>query len=488
MVVFYVTLFHGRPRMASVARALGRIKQDLEPHLPPAAIEAACRAAGHAWRERKLGPVATVHLFVLQMLHANAAIRALRHLAGGAASASAAAYCRARARLPLAALQALLRGSADALRDTLGRECGGGECGGGGGGGGELTRWRGHRAFLVDATATAVPDTPALRRLFKQPTSQRPGCGLPVPKVLALFDAMTGLVVEAVAFCLFVNEAGKAWTLHPLLAAGDLLVGDRAFCSFAQLALLHARGAWGLFRVNRQIVSFRPHRRHYDRRKSGAAREAQRGRPRSRWVRRLGRDDQVVAWIRPRPKEGPRWMTRAAFAALPRELLVREVRYRVVERGRRTREVTVATTLLDPVRYPRDAVAGLYGVRWRVETHFGQLKTTLGLARLKCKTADGVRKELAAYCLAYNLVHAVMARAAAAQRTTPDRISFVDALRWLLVAAPGEAVPPLVVNPERKGRYCPRVVKHVAHSHQRMTRPRSQYARRPPPRKGKARA
>jgi hypothetical protein len=88
---------------------------------------------------------------------------------------------------------------------------------------------------------------------------------LPVPKVLALFDAMTGLVVEAVAFSLFVNEAGRAWTLHPLLAAGDLLVGDRAFCSYAQLALLHARGALALFRVSGQIVSFRPHRKHYAR-------------------------------------------------------------------------------------------------------------------------------------------------------------------------------------------------------------------------------
>jgi hypothetical protein len=306
--------------------------------------------------------------------------------------------------------------------------------------------------------------------------------------VLALFDAMTGLVVEALAFCLFVNEAGKAWALHPLLAAGDLLVGDRAFCSYAQLALLHARGTLALFRVNRQIVDFRPHRKHYQRKRGSKARDdgSQTGRPRSRWVKRLGKHDQVVAWVRPRPKEGPEWITRKQFAALPAELLVREVRYRVVERGRRTREVTVATTLLDPKRYPKDAIAELYGVRWRIETHFDQLKTTLGMNRLKCRSADGVRKELAAYCLAYNLVHAVMVKAAAQQETTPDRISFADALRWLLVAAPGEAVPALIVNPVRTGRYCPRVIKHVTRSYPRMTRPRHEYSRRPPPRKGKA--
>jgi hypothetical protein len=80
-----------------------------------------------------------------------------------------------------------------------------------------------------------------------------------------------------------------------------------------------------------------------------------------------------------------------------------------------------------------------------------------------------------------------MVRAAAQQETTSDRISFVDALRWLLVAVPGEAVPALIVNVMRTGRYCPRVIKHVTRSYPRMTRPRHKYARRPPPRKGKKR-
>ena len=458
--------------MASVARALDRIKQDLEPHLSPAMIESACRDVGHVWRQRKFGPAQTVHLFVLQILHFNTAIRHLRHLAE--IPVNAAAYCRARARLPLAALQELLRTSSASLREALGGECGGG---GGGGGGGDLTRWRGHRAFLVDGTGTAVPDTPQLRRVFKRPTGRAKGPGLPVPKVLGLFDAMTGLVVEAMAFCLFVHEASKAWLLHPLLAAGDLLVGDRGFCSFAHLALLSADGVLGVFRVNQrsQIVSFRYRRKHYDRRGGGRRLKAQKGRPRSKWVRRLGKHDQVVKWVRPKAKEGPKWMTREQFDALPAELEVREIRYRVSERGRRTREVTIVTTLLDPLRYPKGAIAELYGVRWRVETHLRELKTTLGMERLKCKTEAGVRKELAAYCLAYNLVHAVMARAAARQGSTPDRISFTDALRWLLSAAPGDETPTLVVNPSRPGRYHPRVLKHTSRTFPKMTRERHEY-------------
>jgi hypothetical protein len=459
--------------VGSVSRALARIKQDLDPHLPPAVIEAACRAAGHRWRERKLGPVATVHLMVAQMLHLNAATRALRHVAG--AAVSAAAYCEARARLPVAAVQVLLRDAAASLRAAL---SGGAAVVAAAAAAADPTLWRGHRTLLVDGSGTLAPDTPDNRAAFPLNRNQRPGCSLPVPRVLGLFDAVTGLVAELLAFDLFAHEQSKVPALHPLLRPGDLLVGDRGFCSYAHLAVLWTRGVLACFRLHQsQLVSFRPHRKHYDRRRGAERQKAQRGRPRSRWVRRLGRRDQVVRWLKPKAKDGGRRLSRAAFDALPDELEVREVRYRVSEKGRRTREVTVVTTLLDPVAYPTAAVAELYGLRWRVELNFRALKATMGMGRLKCQTPDGVLKELAAYCLAYNLVRAVIARAAARQQTTPDRVSFADALRWLAhAAAAGDDVPALVLNPPRPGRFEPRAVKAPrGDAFPKMTRPRRKY-------------
>ena len=96
------------------------------------------------------------------------------------------------------------------------------------------------------------------------------------------------------------------------------------------------------------------------------------------------------------------------------------------------------------------------------------------MRKLKSQTADGVRKELAVYCLVYNLVHAVMAKAAARQQTTPDRVSFLDALRWLLTAAPGEDLPHLVINPRRPGRHEPRVVKDLQDTSRKMALPRAE--------------
>ena len=180
---------------------------------------------------------------------------------------------------------------------------------------------------------------------------------------------------------------------------------------------------------------------------------------------------------RTRPKQKPKWMTPQQFAALPATLLVRELRYRIPRKGQRTLCVTIATTLLDPALYPKEKIEALYNVRWTAETHFAELKTTLRMRKVKSKTAEGVKKELAVYALVYNLVHAVMCAAALRQGVTPDRISFIDTVRALLSAEAGEDLPDLVANPRRPHRHEPRVVKDQQDTYTKMVRPRAELRR-----------
>ena len=91
---------------------------------------------------------------------------------------------------------------------------------------------------------------------------------------------------------------------------------------------------------------------------------------------------------------------------------------------------------------------------------------------MRCKTVDGVLKELMVYGIVYNLVRLVMGEAARRQRVAVDRISFSDALRWLLEAKPSEAMPRLVVNPSRPGRVEPRVRKRRPKEFSVMKKPR----------------
>lgn len=431
----------------SIATPPVQIKRQFVKFLPDSVIVDACLQAGHRWRQRKFDPVVTIHLFLFQVLHGNTAILHLRHLVHGAVNA--AAYCRARMRIPLAVYETL-------LDHTARLACQGCE-----------PVFGVMRVFLVDASSSLVPDTPSVRKLFKQPANLKRGCGYPMAKVLALFDAASGAILRPLICSLFVHEASNVWMLHPLLRGGDLLVGDRAFCSYAHLAMLHARDVFGLFRVQqRQQVDFRRGRKH-----------GGKGKPKSRFIRKLGPYDQLVEWAKPKPK--PKWMSKKQFAALPAGLVVRELRYHLAARGQRTRVVTLVTTLTDPALYPAEKVAELYGLRWQVETHFGQLKTGMKMAQLKCKSADGVKKELLTCFIAYNLTRAVIRDAAQRQALPIRRISFLDALRWLADARPGDELIVLAVIPLRPDRHEPRVKKYLKYRYRSMTRPRHILKKRP---------
>jgi hypothetical protein len=167
-------------------------------------------------------------------------------------------------------------------------------------------------------------------------------------------------------------------------------------------------------------------------------------------------------------------MTAAQYAMLPGELLVRELRYRIGGSGFRVREVTLVTTLLDAEVYPSEELAELYRKRWQVESNLKHLKTTMKMDVLRCETVSGVTKELLMFALTYNLVRLVMLEASRRQGVAVDRISFIDALRWLAEARPGAALPKLVVNRDRAGRMEPRVRKRRPKSYPLMTKPRQE--------------
>ncbi|MGZ3337242.1 MAG: transposase, partial [Isosphaeraceae bacterium] len=130
--------------------------------------------------------------------------------------------------------------------------------------------------------------------------------------------------------------------------------------------------------------------------------------------------------------------------------------------------------LVDAALYPAETLAELYGARWRVEQNLRDLKQTMKMDMLKCVTVDGVLKELTVYAIVYNLVRVVMLEASGRQGVDVERISFVDVLRWLLQAKPGDDLPELVINPCRPWRAEPRVRKRRPKQYPVMKRPRSE--------------
>ena len=408
--------------MDSFAKAIAQIKGNLEQILPDALIDHVAGLLDLTGRDCTLTPAVTVRLAVRRCLEGGTAVSHLRHLSGLDFHRSS--YGRAVQRLPETFFTLL----AGAVTRKLRRDR-------------PAKLWHGHRVLLLDGSGLSMPDTPELQAAFGQPGGRRPGCGFPVAHLLALFDHADGYLVETHLAPLRTHDLAHAPTMHDAMQAGDLLLADRAFGSFAHLALLQKRGRHGLFRQHQR---------------------------RPRGLRR----DRLATY--PKPKEKPSWLTAAEYAELPATIVVREVRVKVRVPGCRVRHLVLVTTLLDREKYPARDLAKLYAQRWQVETNLRHLKTTLNMDVLRSQTADGVRKEVQAFALAYNLVRSVMATAGAQQGVPAERISFVDALRWLRRAKADEPVPALLVHPARPGRFEPRVVKRRPKSYPRMTRPRNE--------------
>jgi hypothetical protein len=338
--------------LGRIAEVVGRLKRTWAEELEDEAVRRACRETGHEWRDRKLDPVTTVRLFLLQILCGNAACNHVPRLAKH--DVTGAGYCEARSRLPLDALQTLLTRSTTRMAECV-RETG---------------RWLGHRLFVVDGSSFSMPDTEQLREHFGQSGQQPPGCGFPTAHFLALVHFGSGLFQKVVTGPLRTHDLSDAPELHPELEPDDVLLGDRAFCSFVHFALLAARGVQAILRMHQKtIVDFTPRRPHAHPYRGKS--QKKQGLPRSRWVKQFGDRDQLVEWFKP-PRR-PAWLSEAAFAALPATLRIREVRYAVARTGFRVREVTLATTLCDPDAYPVAALAEAYGLRWTIETSFAHL-------------------------------------------------------------------------------------------------------------------
>lgn len=255
-------------------------------------------------------------------------------------------------------------------------------------------------ASVVDATSVTAPDTHDNQREWPQTKSQKPGCGWPLINLAGIFCLGSGALLRAAHGRWGTSEARLFALLRRTVRAGDILVGDRGFWSFANLALLPMRGADLL----------------------GRGRDA--ARIDWRKGRRLGKDDRLITMRRPADKDASRVMSARLWHRLPEAITVRQRRARSIRPGFRPRELLLLTTLLDPVLWPMETLLALYERRWRVELYFDDIKTTLQTSSLRCLSPAMVRRELLLHAIAYNLLRRIMLQSASQQGVPLDQLSF----------------------------------------------------------------
>ena len=441
-------------RRARLLRQQSLLQLDrlLHPLLPPGLLSQA--QEGPNSRERLYSVRRTFFGFLSQVLNPDCPCReivrqilALGALAGeGASSPGTSAYCQARQRLPwdlLPRLRCALAARAD-------RAC---------------PLWHGLRVKVIDGTGVTLPDTPHNQRAYPQPRGQKPGCGFPLMKIVGVFSLSTGALLDYAKGNKHQHELALLRRMIDTFKPGDLALADRGFSTYTLMALLGLRQVFSLFRLH--------HARPKDFRKG----------------KRLGRNDRLLLWPKPADWQKPRYLPKALWQLLPQELSVRMVRFTLEIPGFRTHSVTLITTLLDPAEFPAAELARLYARRWRIELWFRDIKTSMGMERLRCKSPKMVHKELEMFFIAYNFIRCLMADAATLHDAPLERISFkgtVDSVRQFAVAIAqarsGKKQNQLMARlleiiaqdqvPERPGRREPRAVKRRPKPYQKLNRPR----------------
>jgi hypothetical protein len=428
--------------------------------LPEDVINKAFGDARHLWQGWIYTPAVTIWVFLSQCFSADHSCRdaVAQHIAWRLAqglapcSADTGAYCTARDGLPEEACRQLLRDTGRQVDEEAPPEW----------------LWWGHRVHDVDGSTLTMPDTAENQAEYPQQSSQKPGCGLPIARFLVVFSLAVGTVVDAVIGRYKGKQTGENSlfrTLHDHLQEDDVVLADRYFSGWFDMALLKQRGV--------HIVVRKHQLRSTDFRRG----------------QRLGRDDHVVRVSKP-PR--PEWMSQEQYDALPDSLTVREVRVRVEQKGFRTRELVVVTTLLDAKKYRAAEIAKLYRRRWQAELNLRSLKSVMQMDHLRCKTPHRVRNEFYMHLLAYNLIRRVMAVAAFRAEVEPWTVSFKGAMQTLNHLLPVlstrvstgdwcetvlDAIATHVVG-DRPDRYEPRVKIRRPKPYKLMTEPRQNYKRR----------
>jgi DDE family transposase len=412
------------------------------------------------WQGWLYTPAVTVWVFLSQCLSMDHSCRdaVVRLIAWRVArglrpcSADTGAYCTARSHLPEKACQQLVRLTGQESENEAPDEW----------------LWHGRRIRVVDGSTLTMADTPKNQAEYPQLKSQNPGCGFPIARVVVVFSLAVGTVLEAAIGKYEGKQTGENSmfrTIGDCLADGDVALGDRYFSGWFDLALLRRRGV---------DMAVRKHQLRATDFRTG---------------QRLGKDDQLVRWNKP---QRPKWMTREQYASLPDELVLREVRVRVQQKGFRTKSLIVVTTLTDANEYPSVEIAELYRRRWQAELNLRSLKVVLQMDHLRCKTPQRVRNEFFMHLLGYNLIRRAMALAALQSGAQPWQVSFKGALQTVnhflptlgssasldaWCAALLSAIATHLVG-NRPDRCEPRLTKRRPKKFKHLRRPRANYKKR----------
>lgn len=395
-------------------------------------------------RERLFPPTETLSMFLAQVISADRSCQhavnqaALKRLVAGlpVCSTHTGGYCRARQRLPHTLVSELARHVGETTDKAAPA----------------AWRWHDRRVLLIDGTTATMPDTVENQAVYPQQGGQLPGLGFPICRIVGITSLASGSILNA-AIGPFNGKGSDELTLfrhiQDTVQTGDVVIADAFFAAYFVIAAMMARGADVLME------------KHGARRRNTDFRCGQHIGPRDHWV--------TMA----KPAK-PEWMAEEQYELAPASITLREF----CAGGK-----TLVTTI-GPDTAGKTELHALYQSRWHVELDIRQIKDTMGMNVLSCKTPDMVNKEIWAYLLAYNLIRLLMAQSALLADVIPRTLSFKHCLQlwsnWVQHTVTVDLYPRLFQLMaqqrvgRRPGRIEPRAVKRRPKAFPLLTKPRAE--------------
>lgn len=382
-------------RIAEIERkSFAQLSRCFHAFIPPILLNPA--KSGPNSRKRLFSKETTFWSFFSQILCADggcaevmAKLRANAALKGIDMPVSTGAYCKARIRFPEKEMASIFKHTSDLMTHK------------------EHEVYEERRVIVVDGTGVTASDTAKNQRAWPQQSQQKKGCGFPSLRICACFSLKTGALLSYKIGNKKNHELRLFRKQHKIFSRGDILLADKMFCNYIDLGMLKNKGV-------DSIVTL-PAKKRLPVKSTRA-------------IKKLGEDDLIIEWTRPVRQKTAAY-SKTTWKNLPKKLLLRQIKVTVDTPGFRTESFYIITTLLDPLEYSAKDLAELYFRRWEVELNFDDLKTTMGMDELRCKTPSMVRKELMMYFIAYNAIRWLIHEASEEQEADPLEISFKGAIQ-----------------------------------------------------------
>ncbi len=341
------------------------------------------------YRNRLFTPIQTLCMFISQALNSDRSCQSVvsKMALDTNQSVAIGGYCKARQRLS----ETMVSGLTKAVANRSERQV--------------KTRWRweNRSVYLVDGTTLTMSDTKANQEVYPQTSALPKGLGFPICRIVGIISLSAGSLIDASVSPYHGKGASEQTLLRGMLGAfkrGDVVLADALYATYFLLA--------HMIKEEVDIVFVQNGAR--SRSTDFTAGEL------------LGKNDHLITLKKPKLK--PEWMTQEEYDHSPNTLIIREFK---------TGGKTLITTMLYPKKHPVKALGVLYKQRWQIEVDFRNIKSTMGLRSLSCKTPQMAIKELWVYFLAYNLIRSIMLASAYQCSLLPREISFKHTLQVLLV-------------------------------------------------------